>query len=96
MVLSSCFIRAEKLPAERNANAARTPQQAIVLYVIQMEGNKLRSAIHAPITRAADAALIASRFVTFDDPAIRWQDLNAKNIDAKAIGHVSQKTKQGA
>lgn len=95
-MLSSCFIRAEKLPAERNANTARTPQQAIVLYVIPVKSNKLRAAVHAPITRAANAALIAGRFITFDDPAVRRQDINAKNVDAETVSDISQEPRKPA
>ena len=58
VMLPPRFIRAEKLPAERNSHAARTPQQAIVPYVIPMEGNKLRASVYAPIARAANTALI--------------------------------------
>lgn len=67
-----------------------------MLYVIPMEGNKLRSAIHTPIARATDAALIASRFVTFDDPAVRRQDLNAKNVNAETVSDISQKPRKPA
>ena len=81
VMLPPRFIRAEKLPAERNSHAARTPQQAIVPYVIPMEGNKLRASVYAPIARAANTALIEA--IVPDAPHHRHKGCPASGTTTK-------------